>query len=90
MTIPIVDLKAQYQTIKDEADTAIQRVLQDGQFILGPDVQRFEEDIAGYCGTIFAVGVASGIDALKLALLACGTGARDEVVTTPFTFVATV
>ena len=88
--IPIVDLKAQYQAIKDEADAAIRQVLQDGQFILGPDVQRFEEDIAGYCGTKFAVGVASGTDALKLALLACGTGAGDEVVTTPFTFVATI
>jgi dTDP-4-amino-4,6-dideoxygalactose transaminase len=88
--IPIVDLKAQYQTIKDEADTAIQRVLQEGQFILGPDVQSFEEEIAGYCGTKYAVGVASGTDALKLALLACGLGAGDEVITTPFTFVATV
>ena len=62
MTIPIVDLKAQYQTIKDEADAAIRHVLQEGQFILGPDVQRFEEDIAGYCGTKFAVGVASNVD----------------------------
>ncbi len=90
MTIPIVDLKAQYQTIKDEADTAIQRVLQEGQFILGPDVQSFEEEMASYCGTKFAVGVASGTDALKLALLACGTKSGDEVITTPFTFVATI
>ena len=90
MTIPIVDLKAQYQAIKDEADIAIQRVLQEGRFILGPEVQAFEEEIASYCGTKFAVGVASGTDALKLALLACGTGDGDEVITTPFTFVATV
>jgi dTDP-4-amino-4,6-dideoxygalactose transaminase len=90
MTIPIVDLKAQYRTIKDEADTAIRRVLQEGQFILGPDVQSFEEEIADYCGTKYAVGVASGTDALKLALLACGTSTGDEVITTPFTFVATV
>lgn len=90
MTIPIVDLKAQYQTIKDEADFAIQRVLQEGQFILGPEVQSFEKEIASYCGTKYAVGVASGTDALKLALLACGTESGDEVITTPFTFVATV
>ena len=89
MRIPIVDLKAQYHTIKDEVDAAIQRVLQQGQFILGPDVRAFEEEIAAYCGTKFAVGVASGTDALRLALLACGIGPGDEVITTPFTFVAT-
>jgi dTDP-4-amino-4,6-dideoxygalactose transaminase len=88
--IPIVDLKAQYQAIQDEADSAIRRVLREGQFILGPDVQGFEKEIADYCGTKYAVGVASGTDALKLALIACGTETGDEVITTPFTFVATV
>ena len=88
--IPIVNLKSQYQSIKDEVDTAIQRVLEHGQFILGPEVTTLEEEIAAYCGTKFAVGVASGTDAIRLALLACGIGAGDEVITTSFTFVATV
>lgn len=87
--IPIVDLKAQYETIKEEVNAAIQQVLQHGQFILGPEVKVFEEEIAAYCGTQYAVGVASGTDALRLALLACGIGSGDEVITTPFTFVAT-
>ncbi|MBI2979361.1 MAG: DegT/DnrJ/EryC1/StrS family aminotransferase [Chloroflexi bacterium] len=87
--MPIVDLKAQYETIKEEVNAAIQQVLQHGQFILGPEVKVFEEEIAAYCGTQYAVGVASGTDALRLALLACGIGSGDEVITTPFTFVAT-
>ncbi len=89
MRIPLVDLKAQYDTIRGEVDAAIQQVLDQGQFILGPEVQAFEEEIADYCGTKFALGVASGTDALRLALLACGVGPADEVITTPFTFVAT-
>ena len=88
--IPIVDLKAQYDTISEEVDAAVWRVLKQGQFILGPDVQAFEKEIATYCGAEFAIGVASGTDALRLALLACGVGPGDEVITTPFTFVATV
>ena len=87
--IPLVDLKAQYSTLKNEVDNAIQRVLNRGQFILGPEVRVFEEEMAAYCGTKFAVGVASGTDALLLALLACGIGLGDEIITTPFTFVAT-
>ena len=87
--IPVVDLKAQYNVIKDEVNSAIQRVLDHGQFILGPEVKTFEEEMAAYCGTKFAIGVASGTDALRLALLACGVKAGDEVITTPFTFVAT-
>ena len=89
MKIPLVDLKAQYDSIKAEIEAAIHRVLEQSQFILGPEVQAFEEEMATYCGTGFAVGVASGTDALHLALLACGVGAGDEVITTPFTFVAT-
>ena len=89
MTIPLTDLKAQYNSIKDEIDTAIQRVLQNGQFILGPEVKGFEDEMAAYCGTEFAVGVASGTDALHLVLLACGIESGDEVITTPFTFIAT-
>lgn len=89
MTIPLVDLKAQYVSIKDELDAAIHRVVQSGQFILGSEVKAFEEEMAAYCGTKYAVGVASGTDALQLALLACGIKAGDEVITTPFTFIAT-
>jgi len=87
--IPLVDLKAQYNLIKDEINEAIQRVIQAGQFILGPEVKAFEEEIASYCGTRFAIGVASGTDALHLALLACGVKPGNEVITSPFTFIAT-
>ncbi len=89
MVIPLTDLKAQYSSIKEEIDAAIQRVVQQGQFILGPEVKAFEEEMAAYCGTRFAVGVASGTDALHLALLAGGIKPGDEVITTPFTFIAT-
>jgi len=89
MTIPLVDLKAQYDSIRDEIDAAIHRVVQSGQFILGFEVKAFEDEVAAYCGTKYAVGVASGTDALHLALLACGIEPGDEVITTPFTFIAT-
>jgi dTDP-4-amino-4,6-dideoxygalactose transaminase len=89
LKIPLTDLNAQYSTIGDEIDSAIHRVLQQGQFILGPEVKSFEEEMAAYCGTKYAVGVASGTDALHLALLACGIKPGDEVITTPFTFIAT-
>lgn len=88
-TIPMTDLKGQYQSIKGEIDAAISRVLQHTQFILGQEVKTFEAEMAAYCGTKSAVGVASGTDALHLALLACGVGPGDEVITTPFTFIAT-
>lgn len=89
MRVPLADLKAQYTSIKEEVDAAIHRVIAQGQFILGPEVKAFEEEMASYCGTRFAVGVASGTDALHLALLACGVKPGDEVITTPFTFIAT-
>ncbi len=89
MNVPLVDLKAQYNSIKAEIDVAMNRVLEHGQFILGPEVKAFEEEMAAYCGTKYAVGVASGTDALHLALLACGIKPGDEVITTPFTFIAT-
>ncbi len=89
MNTPLVDLKAQYDSIKEEVNEAIQRVLDSGQFILGSEVRAFEEEMAAYLGVKYAVGVASGTDALHLALLACGIGPGDEVITTPFTFIAT-
>jgi dTDP-4-amino-4,6-dideoxygalactose transaminase len=89
MPIPLTDLKTQYSSIKEEIDTAIQRVIEEGQFILGPEVKAFEEEMASYCETRFGVGVASGTDALCLTLHACGIKPGDEVITTPFTFFAT-
>jgi hypothetical protein len=80
MTIPMADLKAQYLSIKDEIDAAVQRVIENSQFILGPEVDAFEKEMAAYCGTAHAVGVASGTEALQLALLACGIGPRAEVI----------
>jgi dTDP-4-amino-4,6-dideoxygalactose transaminase len=90
MRIPMTDLRFQHDSIRGEVDAAIRGVIESGQFILGPEVQAFEEEMAAYCGTRYAIGVASGTDALLLALLACGIGPGDEVITTPFTFIATV
>jgi len=87
--IPLVDLKAQYNSIEGEIDQAIRRVVGGGQFILGPEVETFESEMATYCNVKYAIGVASGTDALQLALLACNIGPGDEVITTPFTFIAT-
>lgn len=88
--VPFIDLKAQYHSIKPEIDTAITQVLENSQFILGPEVVGFETEFADYCQTRFAIGVNSGTSALHLALLAAGIGPGDEVITIPFTFVATV
>jgi len=90
LLIPITDLEAQYYTIADEINTAIQSVVRKGQFIMGPEVVALEREVATYCGTSHAVGVASGTDALRLTLQACNIGPGDEVITTPFTFVATI
>ena len=87
--ISLVDLKKQYHKLKSEIDSAIQKVLESGSYILGENVSGFEEETAGFCGTKFAVGVASGTDALQLSLTALGIGEDDEVITTPFTFIAT-
>ena len=87
--IPMVDFKAQYKSIEKEIDAAIKEILLSGQYILGPAVKEFEEQVAAYCGVKYAIGVASGSDALILALKALDIGPGDEVITTPFTFVAT-
>ena len=89
MKIEMVNLKRQYQNIKNDIDAAVHRVLDNGQFILGPDVAALESEVAQYLNVNYAVGVASGTDALHLALLACGIGPGDEVITSPFTFIAT-
>ena len=88
--IPVLDLQTQYQSIKDEVDAAIMEVVGSGRFVLGPVVSGLEEEIAAYCECGHAVGVASGTDALRLSLAALEIGPGDEVITTPFTFIATV
>jgi dTDP-4-amino-4,6-dideoxygalactose transaminase len=90
MKIPLVDLRAQYESIREEIDTAVKSVIVNGQYILGPEVKAFEAEVAAYCGVPHALGVANGTEALLLALLACGVKPGDEVITTPFTFIATV
>ena len=87
--IPLVDLKAQYRGIREEVRAAIDRVMDSQHFILGPEVDAFERELAAYTGAEFAIGVASGSDALLLALMALDIQPGDEVVTTPFTFFAT-
>lgn len=87
--VPLVDLHAQYQTIRPAIDAAIQSVIERTAFIMGPDVHSFEEDFASYCTATYAVGVASGTAALELTLRACGIGAGDEVITSAHTFIAT-
>lgn len=88
--VPFLDLKSQYASIKSDIDAAIQGVLNTCQFTLGSEVAAFEEEFASYCGSKHGVGVNSGTSALHLALLAAGIGSGDEVITVPFTFVATV
>ncbi len=88
--IPFLDLKVQYHSIKPEIDQAVLSVLESSQFVLGSEVAAFEKDFAEYCQRDFALGLNSGTSALHLALLAAGIGPGDEVITVPFTFVATV
>ena len=88
--VPYLDLKAQYQSIKPEIDAAIARVLDSCQFVLGSEVAAFEQDFAKYCGTSDCIALNSGTSALHLALLAGKVGPGDEVITVPFTFVASV
>lgn len=88
MGIPLLDLKAQYQTIKPEIDAAVAKVIDSARFILGPESKSLEQEIAAYCGAKFGVGVGNGTDALTLTLRALGVGPGDEVITSPFTFFA--
>jgi len=88
-TIPLIDLKAQYLSIKNDIDRAIRDVLESSNYVMGPRVKELEEKIALYTGTMHAISCANGTDALILSLHACGIGAGDEVITSPFTFFAT-
>ncbi|MEQ1488896.1 MAG: DegT/DnrJ/EryC1/StrS family aminotransferase, partial [Methylotenera sp.] len=87
--IPMVNLPAQYAEIKAEVEQGLAATIANCTFILGPAVQAFEQEAAAYLGVKHAIGVASGTDALHLALIAEGIGAGDEVITTAFTFIAT-
>ena len=89
MTVPMVDLKKQFNDIKEEVFETITGILESSQYILGPRVRELEKKIAGYHGVSEAIGVASGTDALHLSIEALGIGDGDEVITTPFTFFAT-
>jgi len=89
MNIPFVDLKAQYENIKEEIDFAIKEVLNNTSFIKGPQVMKFEEKFADYCSAKYCIGVGNGTDAIYLALKALGIGQGDEVITVPNTFIAT-
>ena len=89
MTIPMVDLKGQYESLKHEIDGALLEALAETRFIVGPNVQAFDQEAAEFLGVEHAISCANGTDALHLALLAAGVGPGDEVITTAFTFIAT-
>src|SRR5215813_11858564 len=89
MKVPLLDLRAQHSTIRSEIREAIERVVESQHFILGPEVEALEREIAAFCNARFAIGVSSGTDALLAALMAIGIGPGDEVITTAYSFFAT-
>src|SRR5271165_6744299 len=89
VAVPALNLQAQYQTIRDEIEPVIRRVIESQMFILGSEVEALEAELAEYCGVARGIGCASGTDALILPLLAMGVGPGDEVITTPYSFFAT-
>src|SRR5690348_6049928 len=90
MKVPLLDLTGQNSALRPEIESALGRVLDTNAFILGGEVKQLEEELAEYCGTKHAIGCASGSDALLLALMAVGVEPGDEVITTPYSFFATV
>lgn len=90
LSIPAEDVTRQYFLIENEIHQALDRVLPKGRYVLGPELAGFEQEFAAFCGTRYAIGVSNGTDALHLALLACGIGPGDEVITVPNTYIATV
>jgi dTDP-4-amino-4,6-dideoxygalactose transaminase len=89
ISVPALDLKAQFATIRDEIEQVVRDVLESQHFILGPEVSALEAEVAAYCGSLHGIGCASGSDALLLPLMAMGVGPGDEVITSPYTFFAT-
>jgi dTDP-4-amino-4,6-dideoxygalactose transaminase len=90
MNLPLLDLSAQHASIREALDSAIARVVEHGQFVQGPEVAEFEEAFAQFCGARYCIGTSSGTSAIELVLRAAAIGPGDEVITTPFTFIATV
>lgn len=88
-SVPLLDLKAQYATIRDEVRAAVDRILESQHFILGPEVEALEREIAAYAQCAYGIGMSSGTDALLVSLMAINVGPGDEVLTTPYTFFAT-
>ena len=89
MSIPFIDLKTQYRALQPQIQKRINRVLEHGQYIMGPEVKELEDNLAAYTGSKHCISVASGTEALLISLMSLGIGPGDEVITTPFTFVAT-
>src|SRR2546429_5907674 len=89
MRVPFLDLKPSYAELKEELDAAYQRVMRSGWFILGEELAAFEQEFAAYCGATYCIGVANGLEALHLILLAMGIGSGDEVIVPSNTFIAT-
>src|SRR3989338_5264255 len=89
MSVPFFDITRQNELLKEEINSALRKVVDSGHYILGENVLAIEKEIAAFCGVKYAVGVASGTDALHLALRAGGVSEGDEVITSPFSFVAT-
>ena len=87
--VPMIDLVEQHQSIRADVFAAVEQVLDSQKFVLGEVVEQFEQEVADYCDSRFAIGCASGTDALMLALKALGIGRGDEVITTPYSFFAT-